>query len=266
MIYELKTKRIEYMALPTLASPSYIHFHNEVEIVINMGRGALANVYINAKKYSLQNQGDAIIVTPGQVHSYETLSEGLFMAFIFPAEYIPRLNKTLLTMQPTNPNFNLKDIGVESIIMDFWKMHGDLPAHVKHVRSSAIIGYMNVLMAHLYYKLDFVEVDNDNSLVSKIVLYLTENYKEQITLKEISEHFKIPHPVISKTFNSATGITIPSFINWIRVSSAAELLITTNQNITEISSSIGFRTIRNFNRSFVDFYGVTPSEYRENHK
>lgn len=266
MFYEKKSRRLEYMALGFLARPSYIHFHNEVEIVINMGRGADANVFINAQKYRLQNEGDAILVTPGQVHSYETLSNGLFMAFIFPAEYIPRLQKVLLTMQPSTPVFNLKEIGVHSIIMDFWTMHGDFPADSKHTQSSVIIGYMNVLMAHLYYKLDFKEIEDDAALVKRIVLYLTENYTEQISLKELSDTLKVPHSVISKVFNSATGITIPSFINWVRASAAAEKLTSSGDTITSISSSVGFRTIRNFNRTFIDFYGMTPSKYREAHK
>ncbi len=64
MFYEKKANKLEYMALSFLSSPSYVHFHNEVEIVINMGEGANANVYINAQKYSLKNEGDAVLVTP----------------------------------------------------------------------------------------------------------------------------------------------------------------------------------------------------------
>ncbi len=266
MFYEKKTKKLEYMALPRLAPPSFIHFHNEVEILVNMGSGAKANIYINAQKYCIENLFDAVLITPGHVHSSETLSEGLFMAFIFPAEYVPKLYNTLMTKQPTSPFFNLKELGVDNILMDFWTMHTDAPANVKHVRSSVVVGYMNLLLAHLSYKLDFSPVSSDISLVNKVVHYLTENYGEQITLKEISNTFGISHPVISKAFNSATGITIPSFINWIRASAAAELLTTTDETITAISGSVGFRTIRNFNRSFVEFYGTTPSEYRKSQR
>ena len=145
-------------------------------------------------------------------------------------------------------------------------MHGSFPIDTKHMRSSVIIGYMNLLMAHLYQKLNFIHIDNDIALVKKIIIYLTENYTEQITLKELSDTLKTPHSVISKVFNSATGITIPSFLNWVRASAAVDLLSSTNLTITTISFNVGFRTIRNFNRAFLDFYGVTPSMYRNLHK
>lgn len=266
MFYEKKERKLEYMALEFLAKPTYIHFHSEVELLINMGRGADANVFINGKKYRLQNYGDAVLITPGQVHTTETLSDGLFMAFIFPVEYIPRLQKTLLTMQPTTPFFNTKEIGADDIILSFWKTHTDFPPDTKHTRSSVIIGYMNILMAHLYYKLDFQEIEDDNALIKKIVLYLSEHYTEPITLADLSEALKVPHAVISKVFNSATGITVPTFLNWVRASAAADLLLSSNNTITSISSLVGFRTIRNFNRTFVDFYGTTPSNYRSMHK
>ena len=267
MFYEKKVNNLQYMALKELAGPSYIHFHNEVEIIINMGNGAKADAYINAQKFKLHNEGDAIIICPGQVHSFETLSNGLFFAFIFPAEYIPRLKKILLTSHAETPLFNLDEIGLRDVIMSFWKQHGDFCyCDIKHTCSSLILGYMNIMMAYIYKNLKFVETNSNVTLINSIVLYLTENYAEQITLKDLSDYFKMPHSVISKIFNSATGITIPSFINWIRTSNAAESLITTDNTITSVSSAVGFRTIRNFNRTFYDFYGVTPSEYRENHK
>lgn len=266
MYYEKKEDRVKYMALPHLARPNTFHFHNEVEIIINMGRGADANAFIDAKKYHLEKEWDAVLVTPGQIHSYETLSNGLFMAFIFPAEHIPRLQKVLLTMQPAESMFNLKDIGAHDIILNFWKMSDCFRTDEKHARSTIIIGYMNILMAHIYYKLDFRKIEDDTSLVKKIVLYLTENYTEHITLTDLSETFKTPRPVISKIFNSATGITVPSFLNWVRITAAAEKLISTSDSITDISSSVGFYTIRNFNRTFIDFYGMTPSQYRAKNK
>ena len=267
MLYEKKVNNLQYMALGNLARPSYIHFHNEVEIIINMGNGAKADVYINAQKFHLHNEGDAIIICPGQVHSFETLSNGLFFALISPTEYIPRLKKVLQSSHAENPYFNLEEIGLKEVIMAFWKQHGDFCyCGVKHTCSSLILGYINIIMAYIYKNLKFVETDTDVNLVNSIVLYLTENYTEQITLKDLSNNFGIPHSAISKIFNSATGITIPSFINWIRASNAAELLTTSDSTITSISSAVGFRTIRNFNRAFYEFYGVTPSEYRNSHE
>ncbi|MEE0945437.1 MAG: AraC family transcriptional regulator [Acutalibacteraceae bacterium] len=265
MFYEKKSRNLEYMALGTLVQPSYIHFHNEVEMIINMGRGADANVFINTKKYSLSNYMDAIIITPGQIHSFETLHKGLFFAFIFPAEYIPRLQNVLTNQCPENPFLNIRDIGAEEVLMDFWSRNGQLPADIKHLRTSLLVGYLNILMSYIYLNLNFVDANNNSDIVKKVIVYLTENYTEAISLTDLSEKFNLPSSLISKQFNASTGITVPSFLNWLRVSKAAEMLATTSYTATVISNAVGFRTIRNFNRSFAEFYGITPSQYRKTH-
>ncbi len=263
MYYEKKTRRFECIAHRTITfENSSLHFHNEVEIIINLGHGAKANAFINSKKYSFDNEYDAVIVTPGQIHTYETIKEGLFMTFIFPPEFIPRLQNSLLTKHPANPVFNLKELGINDTFMNFWSSHGELPDNIKHLRSSLIIGFLNTLMAHLFYKVKFIEDDSNSELLHRIILHLVENYSEQINLSDLSDTFKTPPSVISKAFNATTGITFPSFLNWIRVTVAADMLANTNNTITSISYKVGFRTIRNFNRAFIEFYGTTPSKYR----
>lgn len=265
MYYEKKSNKPEYFAIPFLAKYNP-HFHAEAEIIVNMGQGALADIYINSKKYRIE-EGDAILIMPGQVHTSSTLSNGLFFAFTFPAEYTPKLSKLFLTKHPENPVFTLDETGTRNIIMQFWDGHSWARySNNPLVLPSLIIGYINVLMSRLLETVKFVDNDGDAELFTNITLYIIENYTEQISLKELAEIFKAPASLISRVFNSTAGTTLPSFLNWIRVSAASELLTSSNSNITTISSSVGFRTIRNFNRTFCEFYGMTPSQYRKKHQ
>lgn len=265
MYYEKKSDKVSYLAIPAPSMPK-LHLHNEVEILINMHKDAKTYVYINSKKYLL-NFEDAIIIMPGQIHTTEPINDGLFMLFTFPAEYIPRLNNFLQNKVPENPLFNLNKTDTRHIIYEFWNLH-DQVCNIEqpHIVSSLIVGYMNVLLSQLCHKLKFVDINTDTSLCNRVIKYLSENYTENVTLTELSENMNVSPTAISKIFNSSTGITIPSFLNWLRVSTAADMLSTTNENITEISAKVGFGTIRNFNRSFLEIFGVTPSNYRALHK
>ncbi len=265
MYYEKKSNKVSFLAIPSPSKPT-LHLHNEIEILINMHQDAKTYVYINSKKYLL-NYEDAIIIMPGQIHTTEPIHEGLFLLFTFPAEYIPRLCNFLQNKVPENPVFNLRETDTHHILYEFWTLHDKVcKMEQPHIASSLIIGYMNVILSQLCYKLKFTDISTDISICNRVIKHLSENYTENVTLTELSKKMNISPTAISKIFNSSTGITIPSFINWLRVSAAADMLTSTKDNITEISGKVGFGTIRNFNRSFLEIFGVTPSNYRELHK
>ena len=52
------------------------------------------------------------------------------------------------------------------------------------------------------------------------------------------------------------------YINSLRLVDAVNMLGNENASITEIAYASGFSTLRTFNRAFLKYYGVTPSEYK----
>ena len=262
MLYEKKERfKLAFMALEYLSKPQY-HLHNELEIIFNVGDGALAEVFINHKKFML-NASEGIIIMPGQIHTTNTLSEGRFLMISMPVEYLPKLYTDILNKSPINPVFSLKD-------EDIWKtVHGlwgdtDIINHCNNhsISHTIILGYTNILLAKLFCKLDFQDNGKEYELFKEIVLYIAKHYNEQISLTTISRDLKVSAPTISKVFNATAGITIPYHLNWVRASAAADLLQASDKNITEIANMVGFGTIRNFNRAFIEFYGITPSEFK----
>ena len=266
-MYELKCRDLEFLSVKHLSANPIPHLHNEVEIVMNLGHGAQANVIINGIRYSL-NPNECIYIAPGQMHFSETLSEGLFWIYIFSPDYVPALKKTITSKIPEKPVFTLcgdqTAIDIRDILRHYWNYESNVHKHYCH---SIFISAINLLMAKLVYeKLNFVESHTKNELLQQTLSYITENYTEQTTIKELSAVLNVPEYIITKTFNETTGITIPSFRNWLRVTKAAQLLNSTNETITSIATEVGFNSIRNFNFTFAKFYKMTPSEYRDFHK
>ena len=56
--------------------------------------------------------------------------------------------------------------------------------------------------------------------------------------------------------------TIPQYINSLRMNDATRLLTQTDLPITQIASELGFGSIRNFNRVFLEHLGTSPKAYR----
>ncbi len=92
--------------------------------------------------------------------------------------------------------------------------------------------------------------------------YAQENYGEKVTLDSLCEFLKTDKYHFCKQFKKATGTTFFDYLTWIRLKQAENLLIQTNQTITEIALSCGFSSVQYFNRVFSTRQGCSPSAYR----
>ena len=67
-------------------------------------------------------------------------------------------------------------------------------------------------------------------------------------------------------FQSIIGLTPNHFINSVRLKRAAQLLKSSQYNITEISDLAGFNSIKYFNKYFKEEFGTTPTQFRTENK
>jgi AraC-like DNA-binding protein len=98
--------------------------------------------------------------------------------------------------------------------------------------------------------------------VSSIVDYITENAAKPLSMAEISARAGMSESQFSRFFRRATGNTFTDFVNRVRVTRACQLLMDTNQYITNVCYDAGFNNVANFNRRFLEIKGMTPKEFR----
>ena len=67
----------------------------------------------------------------------------------------------------------------------------------------------------------------------------------------------------SRFFHRATGNTYTDFVNQVRINRACQLLMSSDRYIASISYEVGFNSVANFIRRFLEIKGVTPSEFRK---
>lgn len=68
---------------------------------------------------------------------------------------------------------------------------------------------------------------------------------------------------ISGIFKKNFGMNFSAYVNQIRLDEAVKLLKYTNKTSGEIANECGFSTIRIFNITFKNHFGITPREYRK---
>ena len=107
----------------------------------------------------------------------------------------------------------------------------------------------------------------DGGLISQCTGYLQENISNvQFSLSSCAERFNIAPQTLRRKFKEATGQTLSSYMTFLRISRAKELLITTEQDINEICTQCGYLDLSSFIRLFKSEVGVSPGRFREMNK
>ncbi|WP_164716392.1 helix-turn-helix domain-containing protein [Paenibacillus whitsoniae] len=99
-------------------------------------------------------------------------------------------------------------------------------------------------------------------LVEAVTEYIHNHYQDpSLSLTSIASIMKISTRNLSKTYKSATQISIPDFINEFRLAKAAELLVQDDLSVYEIAEKVGILNETYFFSMFKKKYKVTPKEY-----
>lgn len=114
-----------------------------------------------------------------------------------------------------------------------------------------------------------IQEDKDNDckdIVYKIKKYIDNNYEQNLTTKELAYEYAINPKYLSTLFKREMGVSANHYITTKRLKRACDLLINTNQNITDISVTIGYNDPLYFFRVFKKYYNITPLEYRNTYQ
>ncbi|GAU76672.1 AraC family transcriptional regulator [Fusibacter sp. 3D3] len=102
--------------------------------------------------------------------------------------------------------------------------------------------------------------------IYNITSFIHNNYNEQLSLSHISKKFFISDYYLSHQFKKVTGFTLTEYIQITRIQMVQFLLMTTDQDITDIAFQCGFSSFSQFNRVFRKHSNMSPSAFRKQNK
>jgi len=118
---------------------------------------------------------------------------------------------------------------------------------------------MNVLNAEGFS----IETEvKDNDRINIVFNHVKTNFKEDISLEQISNMVSMTVPSFFRYFKKITNKTFTQFVNEYRLVHASKLLAEQPISITQVCYDSGFNNFSHFNKSFKAFTGQNPSEYR----
>jgi AraC-like DNA-binding protein len=103
----------------------------------------------------------------------------------------------------------------------------------------------------------------DQRRIDAICRYLSEHFEEKFDFIQLCKHFHMTQAAMCRFFKRATGRTLTTYLNELRVDAAIGLLLHTDESILNICFRVGFGNYSNFHKQFTRIKGVGPRLLRK---
>ena len=105
--------------------------------------------------------------------------------------------------------------------------------------------------------------ENDLKMLQKVFDYLDENFKFDITVEFIAQLCNLSYSYFSRQFKAMMGKTFTEYLNYIRITEAEKLLLSTDMNITQVALETGFSSTSYFIQQFKHFKNISPKQFKK---
>lgn len=228
-------------------------FHSQIEIYA-VKEGEM-NMLVDGKQKTLKS-GELLVALSYSGHDYRTPQYSRSFAIIIPTNLCEEFMQEIDGKKLKSPFFDDKEL--------FDKIETCYNA-IKDENTSIIKkhGLVNVVLGLILENGEFVDCNasESNKLISKILVYVNENYKSDISPNDVSQHFGYSQSYISRAFKLCVGITLIRYITILRLHNAVALMNESGNNISFCALESGFDSIRTFYRAFRNEFGCSPRDY-----
>lgn len=248
-----------------------LHFHHEFELTLILKSHGLRHVGDSIESYA---DGDLLLAAPALPHSYESaLDRREDEHEQIVVHFDPRLVLPDVLADPSMQSVAqlFKDAhcglcfsgGARKQASDLIKKILDLPPLR---RLAALLEALHILSEDqsrrtlsqqaFFTREEFLEP------IDKACAFLNQNFTQNITLAKAASLAGMSPAAFARAFRRATGRTLVTYLNEMRLRKACRLLLETERGIAEVAAASGFENVGYFNRRFLATYGTRPKEYR----
>jgi Response regulator containing CheY-like receiver domain and AraC-type DNA-binding domain len=103
---------------------------------------------------------------------------------------------------------------------------------------------------------------NYNAKIVETAKTYIRNQLKELSLEAVAEVVHMNPNYFSQFFKQKTGQTFTEYVVQAKMEKAAELLQDIRYRTYEVSEMVGYSNPKNFTRTFREYYGMTPSQFR----
>ncbi len=233
-------------------------------------------------------QGDFAVIAPGERHSLVCPGDTVMYCLLFEEKELGSMRDEVFSLPGfvelslrakvlSDEKARAKNQRFESVRLDFAERQEfiRLCDGIVRERISKIRGWQQIVKSYLcqalvfYSRLDISAkraektADGAMGLYARIIKYLEENYRNNITGIELAAELGYSQEYLAKQFKSELGLSPADYLRRYRVAKSMELLCGTDIPVSEVAQNCGFVDMSAFSRVFKMFEGDTPSGFRK---
>jgi len=257
------------------------HYHSYIEILY--GISGTYEVILNGKCHEFA-EGDLVLINSKEVHQINAYSQGDGKYFVLRFEpeiiYNSMFHNHLqfkyvlpFILEKSKHQKIIKKSIIESTFIP------ELLSEILNEDKIEAYGYELAIKNHigrifLWILRYFHEMNTDfmHSSLTNITSmerlkasfdYVLEHFNEEIKATDMAALCNMSSSYFSRTFNKHLGMNFNEYVNYIRITEAEKLLVSTAMNITEISGAVGFSTTSYFIKLFNTYTNISPKQFRK---
>lgn len=244
------------------------HYHDAYEIYLQMD-GKRYLFYDNIC-YTLE-RGDMAVFEPFDIHYAESREVDYYERYVlnFQADVLSSVlsdsEMSLLLGKINSCVIHLNEEQIDELCGYFKRAeeYANKNGFLMHkLLCTSVLQLIVKVIAYTDKSIDVTEEKIAPQIITAL-RYIDKHYKENISLKDISDAAHMSKFYFCRKFHSTTGATALEYLNNVRLTKVHNLLLSTDMTIDEISRKTGFMSTVNLTRAFKKVYGSSPREFRK---
>ena len=243
----------------------YMHTHSEWEILV-VTEGKLKHT-INSYQ-EICDAGYACLIRPSDCHclDYADKEKPKFINFVFSNEIASKIMSLYeefeVDLDSDAPLHFFLPAAIMEYIVDqsILMQSADKSAYEKF----SILAVNQLIGA--FFSNNIIKNNDYPDWLNAFLRHLHNPKTFSLSLTSIAKYSPYSYSYLTKVFKELTGSTLTEYVNNIKITYVKRLLRTTDKSILNISFDAGYDSVSSLNHNFKAETGLTPSQYRKQHK
>lgn len=240
-----------------------MHWHSQYEIDLVLD--GEVEFTINDNKYYLK-KNEAIFINSNCLHSANHINNtSAWIAIVFSPKLIYGYNESIIKLKNID-TFNvsaitLNELNVIQLLNEIIELYHSNTSTKELLIISNLLKLFSIITSSKLIN----ENPNTNHYIriKKALDYIYTNYKNKITIDDISKEVGLCRTELTKLFKASLNYTISDYILRYKIEQSLPLIRANILNMTEISEEVGFNSSSYFAESFKKIMGISPRQYQK---
>ena len=248
------------------------HWHTSFEISYVVS-GQNDYFYLDGNEFT-QSEGEIVVVNPYQVHalSLPNSKKRIAMTLMLPKDFLQMVGIDFRDVRIQNriseKNSNTKQLnGLFKKLYECTLSKNEDNKIIKQIGFTCLI--FSKLMDFWSEKIDLgrnIAIYKGLNYLEPVLAWMEKNYMNSISISDMAKKAKLSPSYFAHIFKKYIQQSPMDYLVRIRLQHARQLLVNTDNTISQVAEKTGFISYISFVNAFKKLYRITPKKFQKKYK